>query len=54
MAIGAAVVVMAIKTLIVIVTIVAIVTVVAVKAVINLSGNEPGIKCKELVPRWIP
>lgn len=46
-------VVMAIKILVVIITIMAIMTVVAIKAVINLFKNEPGIKFKKLVPRWI-
>ena len=53
MAIGAAVVVMVIKTVVIIVTVMAIVTVVAIKTDIYLSGNEPDIRCKELVPGWI-
>ena len=44
---------MAIVTLLAIETIMAIVNVLAIETDIHLSGIEPGIKCKELVPGWI-
>ena len=42
--------VMAIVTALAIETVMAIVTVLAIETFIYLSGIEPGIKCKELVP----
>ena len=42
--------IVAIVTALAIETVMAIVTVLAIEIVIHLSGNEPSIKCKELVP----
>ena len=36
-----------------IVTVMAIQTVMAIKTIIYLSGIEPGIEYKELIPRWL-
>ena len=41
---------MVIVTLLAIQTVMAIVTLLAIETVIHLSGIEPGINCKELVP----
>ena len=45
--------VMDIVTLLAIETVMAIVTLLAIETDIHLSGIEPGIQYKELVPRWI-
>ena len=43
---------MAIVTVLAVVTVIVVGTVLANKTVIHLSGVEPGIKRKELVPGW--
>ena len=45
--------VMASLTVVAVKTILAIVTVLAIKTIIHLSGIEPGIECKELIPGWL-
>ena len=45
--------VMVIMTLLAIKTVMGIVTLLAIETDIHLSGIEPGIECKELVPGWI-
>ena len=37
-----------------IVTVVAIITIIYLKTNMHLSGIKPGIKCKELIPEWLP
>ena len=34
-------------------TVTAIMTFLAIKTIINFSKIEPGIKCKEFIPRWL-